>query len=320
MVLAFHLCTGTALAPYTRWGWIGVEVFFVLSGFVIAYTAAGSSAGRFARNRVVRLMPAVWFCGTITALAWGIHGGLPDLGLRYLATLTLWPTGPWVDGAYWTLPVEVAFYALVFIALALRAFRYVEGLFATLCIASGAYWMTRLAGYAFVPSELATGVLLAHGCYFALGGALWAASTKGWTVSRVATATVSLGAGALQIVFVAHGAGGRSIIAPELVWLAAVSGIVFSVWEAQLLQAWLGRYSSGIRILGLMTYPLYLLHDDLGNMVRTTLPVPPLVAIALTGALFIAAAFVVARYVEPAIQTVLRRLLSGFPTRTIEMA
>src|SRR6185437_224924 len=105
MVVAFHLFAGTALAPNTRWGWVGVEVFFVLSGFVIAYSAAASSAGRFLRNRAVRLMPAVWLCGSATAAMWLVRGGEPELGRRYLDTLVLWPTGPWVDPVYWTLPV-----------------------------------------------------------------------------------------------------------------------------------------------------------------------------------------------------------------------
>src|SRR2546430_146899 len=50
-------------------GWVGVEIFFVLSGFVIAQSADGKSAYRFLVGRAGRLLPAIWICATITLVA-----------------------------------------------------------------------------------------------------------------------------------------------------------------------------------------------------------------------------------------------------------
>ena len=46
------------LTPIAWVGWVGVEIFFELSGFVIAYSAEGASAFVFFRSRFFRLMPA----------------------------------------------------------------------------------------------------------------------------------------------------------------------------------------------------------------------------------------------------------------------
>ena len=317
IVMAFHLAVGTALAPLTRWGWVGVEVFFVLSGFVIAYTAATSSAGRFLRSRIVRLMPCVWLCGSATALVWAVNGGLPDLGARYAATVVLWPPGPWVDGVYWTLPVEVAFYAIVWLTLTAGAFRRIEIVFAALGALSGVYWLFRFLGAAPIPDAWATGLLLAQGCYFALGGFLWSASQLGWTLLRLAALALLSAPCALQIAFASHALTGHAPVLPALaVWIAAVGLIALSAWRAPLLTRWLGGWRRQIRLLGLATYPLYLIHDDPGTLLSHALAARfghPLASALVTGGLAMAVAFLIAGIVEPPLQSALRAALDRLP-------
>jgi hypothetical protein len=55
-----------AAAPFTWFGWVGVETFFVISGFVIANSAIKSSVIEFLFGRALRLYPAVWVCSTLT--------------------------------------------------------------------------------------------------------------------------------------------------------------------------------------------------------------------------------------------------------------
>src|SRR5579872_7260423 len=59
-----NLPTFPELTPLSWVGWVGVEIFFVLSGFLFAYSAEGSSSFAFFRSRFLRLMPAVWICAS----------------------------------------------------------------------------------------------------------------------------------------------------------------------------------------------------------------------------------------------------------------
>ncbi|MGV9630616.1 acyltransferase family protein [Streptomyces sp. NPDC003487] len=43
------------------YGWLGVEMFFLISGYVICMSAWGRSPGQFAVSRISRLFPAYWF-------------------------------------------------------------------------------------------------------------------------------------------------------------------------------------------------------------------------------------------------------------------
>src|SRR5690242_16570069 len=65
MVVAYHLGARTDLGVVTSYGYLGVGIFFVLSGFVIASVANGGAIslgyiGRFAARRVVRLDIPYW--------------------------------------------------------------------------------------------------------------------------------------------------------------------------------------------------------------------------------------------------------------------
>ena len=93
-------------------GRVGVDVFFVLSGVVIALTAKGLTAQAFAAKRATRILP-LYGAVAVLYLAGGLFAG--TVGWRELVTtLTLWPaldrtTDPVVPVA-WTLCFEALFY------------------------------------------------------------------------------------------------------------------------------------------------------------------------------------------------------------------
>ena len=137
---------GTNLLPYgdalaqvifADVGYLGVYLFFIVSGFVIAMSLTRSaSLGRFTVNRAIRLWPTLIICGTITFIATSLFGpeDLRRGPLEYLISLTFVPPPhvgkaigvadmEWLDGAYWSLWTEVRFYitaALLYFAMKSR--------------------------------------------------------------------------------------------------------------------------------------------------------------------------------------------------------
>src|ERR1700757_2012298 len=109
-------------APFTWFGWVGVEIFFVISGFVIANSAGKSSAAEFLLGRALRLYPAVWVCSSCTFIVLLlVAGGSASrfIGPYRKAMLRIPKglNGQWLDGISWTLAAEMAFYGLVFCSL-----------------------------------------------------------------------------------------------------------------------------------------------------------------------------------------------------------
>jgi peptidoglycan/LPS O-acetylase OafA/YrhL len=63
------------LAPVAKYGYLGVELFFLISGFVILMTASTGSLKKFIVSRFARLYPAFWACCTVTFLTIVTIGG-----------------------------------------------------------------------------------------------------------------------------------------------------------------------------------------------------------------------------------------------------
>jgi len=114
----------------------GVDVFFVLSGFVMAESTAGGriGAGAFLRARVARIVPVYWLLTLVAAAA--IMSGLRlfgrnDVTLGWLAQSLLFMPG--FDGPAndikpilfvgWTLNYEMLFYLLFAVSLFVRGQR-----------------------------------------------------------------------------------------------------------------------------------------------------------------------------------------------------
>jgi peptidoglycan/LPS O-acetylase OafA/YrhL len=108
------------LSQFTRYGYLGVDLFFTISGFVVLLSAWGRKPHQFVISRVIRLYPAYWVAVTLTTvivitLSRGLFHVSP---LQYVANLTMMNSLPNianVDVVYWTLWAEIRFYLLVFV-------------------------------------------------------------------------------------------------------------------------------------------------------------------------------------------------------------
>lgn len=221
-VLFFHMkphwATSPALVPATdwmHWGFAGVDIFFVLSGYVVYLTGSrpGYSPRRFLTRRGLRIYLGYWPVLALTAVATALgltYASWPPAGQLLRSALLLSPSifDNWVPTA-WSLTYELYFYlwiALILIApTRWRAACLGAGLALLLAWNAGWYLLARervligqqglrfaLTGFGL---EFLAGALLAHlrqshpamsaaarAPWFALGGlalivwGLWAGS------------------------------------------------------------------------------------------------------------------------------------------------
>lgn len=104
--------------PLCDFGYLGVNFFFMLSGFVIMASAENRGAFAFAISRAQRLYPAFIACLLITLLVvWWMKGyWLPVKQVAWNATILNDYVGvPNIDGVYWTLQAELKFYGCIFV-------------------------------------------------------------------------------------------------------------------------------------------------------------------------------------------------------------
>lgn len=127
------------LTPFFSHGWAGVQIFFVLSGFLLSLPFARWQAGlgarpdnaRYLLRRVARVYPAYFVqLAILVSGAWWAERHFPLDGASLAGYLGMLfgpsPMGvgsPRFNGVWWTLPIEFSFYlALPFLA-ALLAWR-----------------------------------------------------------------------------------------------------------------------------------------------------------------------------------------------------
>lgn len=73
--------------PFFAMGWVGVEIFFVISGFVIAYSTQHGSPARFFEHRAMRLFPAALICASLTGAVLLTAYPFPTVGLQWLRSV-----------------------------------------------------------------------------------------------------------------------------------------------------------------------------------------------------------------------------------------
>lgn len=279
-VMNFHYFLNDDPIPQLHWyrfGNLGVQLFFIISGFVIVQSLKGKTLREFASGRFWRLFPLFWVLCTLT---YAMTIFLPDVRYAlhftdYLKTMTMLGdifngiVGPTalIDPSYWTLTIELIFYtgiALFVRFVGHRNIRYF--LAAWLCVSALAF--------AFHVDEnfYVKLLLVRHAAYFVFGSAL--ALIAGREATHTHERWLDWGllfTSALYATYVhTRALPAYTIPNPNDTLIVSVLHIAFFLCIPMLV--YLSGYVThqrtlqALAIVGGLTYPLYLLHQRIGNM------------------------------------------------------
>lgn len=253
------------LGDIFKYGLYGVQLFFIISGFVILMTASKRDAANFVISRITRLFPAFWVCVSLTAafILWK-GGDIFEINLiQYLLNLTMisgFAGVEMVDGVYWTLLVELKFYVLIFVLLVVGQIKRIEWFLM--------FWLALTALSMVMPlPKLINFLFLTDWSPFFIAGALfYLVRQSGLNFLRGAMLAVSLVLSLWQNL--------REIKHLEALYksdfsLVISSGVIlfcFALFLMISLGYTKGLSSQKLVKLGVLTYPLYLIHQNIGFM------------------------------------------------------
>ncbi|MBD5787966.1 acyltransferase [Cellulosimicrobium terreum] len=296
-----------------RWavfGSFGVQLFFVVSGFVILMSAWGKGVRSFAASRVGRLFPAYWFSVVLMIVLLAVvTPGRRDIDVPEAAlNLTMVQRAfgaPDVESVYWTLWAELRFYVIVAILLALG------GLTRNRLIAFAALWPIAGALALHNGSDLVSEALVATEAPLFAGGMVLFLLTREprspvlWLVLGLDVMLAGALSGRSQSLRIANSTD--ITLGPGTYWTAIV--VCFAVVAIFALSP-LNRLSwRWLTLLGALTYPLYLIHSSWGRwMIAELHPhLSATVTFALVTLTMIGLAYLVHRFVERPLGPRLRR-------------
>ena len=253
-----------ALSAVTRYGYLGVDMFFVISGFVVLLSAWGRRPHQFTISRIVRLYPAYWVAVTITATVAVTlsHGLFKVTPVQYAANLTMFNSLPNianVDVVYWTLWAEIRFYALVLVLawIGITRLRVIAILW--LWLAATAVLESRvLPGGLAGPMDLIVQSQWSH--YFIAGMALCLIYRTGMSWPVGAILLITYGNAVYRAIDFAHRVSGRYHQALHIPVIVAVITVVFVVMTLIALRVTSRFRRPWFAMAGALTYPLYLVH------------------------------------------------------------
>jgi len=310
--LAVVFCHFTAVAAVSGYpvgaftgGRFGPHLFFIISGFVITMVLARTArAWDFVVARFSRLYPAYWLAVTLVFLriVWlPLPDETPPRAIDFAANLTMlqsWLGRPHLDVVYWTLALELKFYALMLLVFAAGGLRRLD-------LVAGV-WLAALAGYRLAvgplgwsdPFVVRLALNLPYGQLFIAGIVFYQMHTVGRTWWRYALIVACL---ALQ---------GAEDTPTALIVGVVLCAIVDAFARGKL--AWI--VCRPLVLLGTISYALYLTHNTLGSaliplLVRAGFGLPVLMGLPL--ALSLAAAAAVTFGLERPANRLLRGWLSG---------
>ena len=275
-VMNFHYLFGqTGDLEWYRYGNLGVQLFFIISGFVIVQSLYGKSLKSFAVGRFIRLFPLFWILCTATYIITLVVPNTATVNFtEYLRSMTMFGDlfngivgyTRLIDPSYWTLTVELIFYIGIGIFAYFFSNKNIRYFFGFWLVLSAIAFIFRADHNFFVKL-----LLVRHASYFAFGGALALLAMKqaknlfekyfDWTLLFVSAGYATyIHPLALEPYYTVNPSDTNIITSLHIVFFIAVPILVYLSPRVKNM-----KVISLLAVLGGITYPLYLLHQRIGN-------------------------------------------------------
>lgn len=277
-VALFHFGLMPATSMPFGIGASGVDLFFVLSGFIIAYSSA-RSARHFLARRLIRVLPTYWIVTALAAL-FTLQSLDPSAAWEWLVQSLFYLPGPGGRPALifvaWTLVFELAFYLLYWLALRFGPRR----------APSIALVLLPILALVRFPGAPGPWPLLLE---FAIGVGIFLV-TERLTVTRAVSGVAGLLLAALGILLLAvlprltnYDPNDYQSIQRVLVWGLPAGVIVLGLVLAE--RRGIAVRNRAVLLLGAASYSIYLLHPiAIGQLLQRPPAQPPLTWLYCLGA------------------------------------
>lgn len=274
IIVIFHFTLGRNLSPYFNLGCVGIDIFFILSGFVIYRSIENTNVVRsFLLNRFSRLYPAYWCCLSITTLMTILQNQsiyyysksfewTNNYLIKYLVNATMFQyffSLRNIDGSYWTLTIELLFYGFIAILLLSKKIFNIEYIGLGITLLCALYAIDPIANHAFFHKLLIACPLISYFNLFYAGIILFKMKAHKITLIRCILLLITYIIQCLLFKNCYYNA--LFISVNEYCILLACIYITYILFVlnklnfiAQSILVWFGKIS----------YPLYLIHSFIG--------------------------------------------------------
>ena len=263
------------------YGFYGVQLFFVISGFVIFQTLEKTNGLRnFILKRLIRLLPTLLLCAIITFAVVEYAGDDQDFPffrpgslLNFLPSLTFITPAFWngllhrqdiayVDGVYWSLFAEIIFYIVGGIIFFLKPKDFLSNWLRITLLVIAVRIVTSPRNQYLFPDALNSVFDTIYNLYFSLNLNYWVYFALGvffysLYVKRQPSKLILLMAFSL-VAFELYFLGDAVL---RMLFLGIIALFCILIYK----EHWLNFLKWRIIIqIGIVSYPLYLLHQNIG--------------------------------------------------------
>jgi len=277
---------------YFSLGYLGVSFFFIISGFVIAFTLTNTDGFfEFWKKRLIRLMPAMLICSLITFIVF-----------RLLDTNFLFPEshsvrniifsqtfispelknivfgdklrGTYINGSYWSLWTEIQFYLIASLIYFINKKNFVFNItFFSICICIVNYILIRVFTNALTTNilHLSTSAefinkyifwtqfvfnYIIYSLYFVLGVLFFQIYLRKKMIESIFLLLISI----FLLLFLNHGFDFRQFLPIHSLFIMITLFLLFLHYSEQLKFLAITPISN----IGIASYSLYLIHENIG--------------------------------------------------------